>query len=444
MKNRVSKGDSRAYLMWALGMAGYIFAAACRSSLSASGTQAAEQFHTTSAALSSFVYLQLFVYAIMQIPAGVLLDRFGPRRLITSGCLLMAIGQALMALALSTPVAVLGRAIVGAGDATIFISVVRLSASWFPLRKLPLINQLTGQIGSVGQIISVYPFVWLMDAQGWTAAFLTASGAGVFIAFCVMFCVRDNPNQYGSKSGTAGKRIDFHAVLGGLRKALRVPGTFCGFWVHNITWFSNSVMSQLWGIPFLMAVEQYTKQQASAFLAIGVVLCLLWAVPYGQIAAKHPVHGRAIIVYASVTAQMLVWAVLLVVPGPHPVWLLGLLLIALSSGVSAASVAFDYVRDTNEIENLGSATGFANIGGFLSSGLALLGVGVLLDAQHASTPALYTSQVMRVAFCVQFPLWIIGLIGFTVTLPGTLRIIKQRFRRIREDLASHSDARSES
>lgn len=421
----IRRGSPMAYAMWALALAGYIFAATCRSSLSATGIQAALYFDISSAALSSFVYLQLFVYAIMQIPAGMLLDKFGPKRMIVAGCCLMSLGQGLLAVSTVTGMAVVARAIVGAGDALIFISVIRLLAAWFPLRRLPLMNQLTGQIGNLGQIISVYPFVWVMNLTSWQTAFLALAGVGLMIAFCVMTLLRESPAQ-PSLPAKGPAAVSGHHALQHLGTVARIPGTVCGFWVHSITWFSNTMMNQLWGFPFLLAVERYSYAQASAYLACGTASCVVWAMVFGRFASTHPVRGRVMLVYATVGAQMLCWTILLLTNGPHSNVLMIALLLAISSGMAASSVAFDFAREANAPRDLGTATGIANIGGFLSSGLVLLGVGLLLDWQGADNPNLYTDRTMRIAVLVQYPMWIVGLIGFSVMLPKALRNLRLR------------------
>ena len=128
----------------------------------------------------------------------------------------------------------------------------------------------------------------------------------------------------------------------------------------------------------------------------------------------------------------MLWTILLLTPGPHPIWFMALLLLAMSSGGPASNIAMDYVRDTNDTANLGSATGFANTGGFVSSAIVFLGVGLLLDAQGATAPSLYTDHAMRVAVLIQYPIWAAGLIGMTVMLPKTLRVMA----RCRADVAA--------
>ena len=427
---RAPSGGPRAYAVWGMGLLGYIFAVTCRSSLSATGIVAAEHFGTTSTALSGFLYLQLFVYALMQVPAGVLLDRFGARALIASGGVFMAVGQTFMALAPVTALAVVGRGIVGLGDALVFISVVRLVSAWFPMRQAPLLTQMTSMLGGIGQIISIYPFVWLMRWTSWQVAFLSIAGVGLLMAAAVLATVRDDPRQNGHRHDRPAGGLP--TALHGLRTSLKSPGTICGFWVHSATWFSINMMNQLWGIPFLLAVEGWGQSTASAYLVTGMVINAAWALIMGRLAGLHPVHGRAAVVYVSIGSQIVLWTILLLTPGPHPIWFMALLLLAMSSGGPASNIAMDYVRDTNDTANLGSATGFANTGGFVSSAIVFLGVGLLLDAQGATAPSLYTDHAMRVAVLIQYPIWAAGLIGMTVMLPKTLRVMA----RCRADVAA--------
>ncbi|KAA8822019.1 MFS transporter [Bifidobacterium vespertilionis] len=417
-------GGPRAYFMWGMGLLGYLFAVICRSSMSAAGIEAANHFHTTSTALSGFLYLQLFVYAIMQVPAGVLLDRFGARILISCGGLFMAVGQSLVALAPVTWLAVVGRGVVGMGDALVFISVVRLISAWFPTRQAPLLTQLTSVTGGLGQIISLYPFAWLLRLAGWQTAFLTAAGTGVCVAAAILMTVRDDPHQSSRRHERPEGGLK--SAVRGLGSALHSPGTICGFFVHATTWFPVNMMNQLWGIPFLLAVEGWSRGTASAFLGAGVVINMVFGPLMGRLAGVHPIHGRAAVVYVSIGAQIVLWTILLLTPGPHPMWFMVLLLVALTSGGPASNIAMDYVRDTNRPANLGAATGFANTGGFLSSAIVFLGVGVLLDMQGATDPSLYTAQAMRMATLIQYPLWVVGLTGFTLMLRPTLQAIRER------------------
>jgi MFS family permease len=137
----------RAWIVWSTGLLAYIVAVLDRTTLGVSGLDAAQRFGASPGVLSTFVVLQVVVYASAQIPAGLLLDRFGSRVMIVAGGLLMAAGQLTMALSESLPSAVIARAIVGLGDAFTFISVLRLVPYWFTERQIPLVTQLTVILG---------------------------------------------------------------------------------------------------------------------------------------------------------------------------------------------------------------------------------------------------------------------------------------------------------
>jgi len=113
-------GRRRAWVIWLVGLSVYVLAVFHRTSLGVAGLLAAERFHISAAQLATFTVVQLSVYAAMQIPVGVLIDRFGPRVLMLAGTVLMVAGQLTLAFAPSITIAVVGRMLVGAGDATIF------------------------------------------------------------------------------------------------------------------------------------------------------------------------------------------------------------------------------------------------------------------------------------------------------------------------------------
>src|SRR5699024_5126856 len=108
-----------------------------RTSFGVAGLQAAERFDVGPAALSTFTVLQVAVYAVMQIPTGMLVDRFGPRKVLTAALLFLGLGQVLLAVATAYPVGLLARGVLGFGDALTFVSVLRLAAAHFSGRRYP-------------------------------------------------------------------------------------------------------------------------------------------------------------------------------------------------------------------------------------------------------------------------------------------------------------------
>ena len=181
-------------MVWATGLLAYVVAVLDRTTLGVSGLAAADRFNASPSLLSTFVVLQVVVYAGAQVPAGILLDRYGSRVLIVAGAALMASGQLLLALTESLPLAISARAVVGLGDALTFISVLRLVPRWFEPRRVPLLTQLTGICGQLGQVLSALPFLALLTGTTWATAYVSVAAFGVLAMALALAMVRDTPH----------------------------------------------------------------------------------------------------------------------------------------------------------------------------------------------------------------------------------------------------------
>ena len=158
------------------------------------GLAAAERFDITAAQLATFTMLQLLVYAGMQVPVGLLVDRFGPRSVILTGALLMAMAQVGFALAETFVLALLARTLVGLGDAMTFICLLRLVATWFPPRRIPFLTQLSGTLGQSGALLAAAPMTWALGSLGWTGAYLSSAAIGVVLSLVAVVVLRDGPS----------------------------------------------------------------------------------------------------------------------------------------------------------------------------------------------------------------------------------------------------------
>jgi MFS family permease len=389
-------------LVWGTAVVAYVLAVVGRSALAATGVTAAQRFGVPAATLSLLAVLSLAVYAALQIPAGVLVDRFGPRRLIAGGAVLVAVGQAVLALAPSFPIAVCGRVLAGAGDAVTFVSILRLIPTWFAPRRVPLVNQLSGILGQLGQAVSAIPLAALVVTDGWTAAYLSAAGVTGLVAATAALVLRNGPVVAPAPAEGRGEA--------GLGEVVRSPGTRLAFWCHVASPFSGNVFGLLWGFPFLVAAERVPGEVARFFVSGVVVANVVIGPLFGLVSGRFP-HRRVALIAGSVVAQVVMWSVVLAWPGPVPWPVLVVLVVVLGSGGSASLVAFDVARAAVTPAQVGRASGVVNVGGFTSSLLVVALVGVLLDLQGAGAPADWTGPAFRVAMAVHIPVALAGLAG---------------------------------
>ncbi|MEU2449283.1 MFS transporter [Streptomyces sp. NPDC012765] len=421
-------GGARAVAVWGIGVAVYFVAVIFRTSLGVAGLDAADRFHVNASALATFSLLQLLVYAGMQIPVGLMVDRLGTKKVLTLGAVLFTVGQLGFALSPSYGMALAARALLGCGDAMTFISVLRLGTRWFPARRGPLMAQLAGLVGMAGNLVSTLVLAPVLHGVGWTAAFAGSAVAGLVVLVPLVLFLRDHPEGYGPApvrraSGTTGATAGSGGSGGFVRRQIREswaePGTRLGLWVHFTTQFPAMVFLLLWGMPFLVEAQGLSRTTAGGLLTLVVASNMALGLAYGQIVGRRQ-SARIPLALGTVALTALLWAAVLVYPGDRaPMWLLVALCLVLGTCGPASMIGFDFARPANPAERQGTASGITNMGGFIASMTTLLTVGILLDA---------TGDNYRIAFSTVFVLEAVGVISILRLRPLALAREADRIR----------------
>ncbi len=386
----------------AVAVGAYVITIMQRTTFGVVGLRATTRFAAGAGVISSFVVIQMLVYALAQVPAGYLADRLGPRAVIGGGALLMALGQVCLATTDSIAVAILGRVLVAIGDACTWTPMSRLIPNWFPSRMVPLVTQSAAIIGATGQVLSAVPFAALVRATGWTPAFLSVAGIGAFSACLVILLVRNHP----SGDPRDGRR-KVEAPWSQVRTVLREPGTQLGFWGHWLSAAPSLTFIMMWGSPYL------EKAQGLGLATIGLLFSVRWAAStasglmLGYMTGRHPLRRSTMILMASSLA-MIAWAIVLLQPGPAPLWLLILLLAGIGAADPGAAVGFDIVRTTNHPSHTGTAIGIVVMGGFIATLIVTGLTGLALDLLGGDL----SFNDFRIAMGTIFITHVIGLVFF--------------------------------
>jgi sugar phosphate permease len=397
-------GRRRAWSIWAVALSAYILSVFNRSSLGVAGLVAAERFGISATQLAAFTALQLLVYAGLQIPVGVLLDRFGSRTMLACGLVLMTAGQLAFAFASTFPAGLAARAAVGAGDAMVFISVMRLVAVWFLVRQAPFIAQLTGQLGQLGGVLSAVPLSLLLHSVGWTRSFAVVSSLGLVMLVGVLTQVKNSPYR-----STGPVQLKVAALTRSLRLIWGHPGTRLGMWSHFVSQFPVTVFSLLWGYPFLIRGEGLSPAMAGTLLMLTTATALVTGLVLGRLVTKLPFY-RSYLVLSVVAAIVVAWTVVLLWPGRAPLWMLVVLVCVMAVGGPASMVGFDLARTFTPVEALGRVNGVVNVGGFLASLLTMALIGIVLDIRQPKGTAAYDLADFKVALSVQYVFWTLGVV----------------------------------
>jgi MFS family permease len=392
--------------VWGLGALVYLVAFFHRTSLGVAALAAQQRFGAGATALSAFAILQLGVYLVMQVPGGIMADRFGPRRMLGAALLSMAAGETLFAFATTMPLAVLGRGLVGFGDAFTFISVIRLAASWFPRRRFALLTALTAMTGALGQVGGTVPLSYSLHAYGWTPTFLGTAVLSGVLAVVVWRWVKDRPEGPVERSSTTTP------VLVDLRLALAQRGTRTALWAHFTLMSSFMVLATLWGYPYLVKGLGMAPGPARLTLTLTAAAPLVVAPAMGWVAGHRPgLRGRLIVSVAAVLS--VVWVVAVTWPGGHlPVPFAVILVLVSATGSAASMLAFDLARDANPPSRGGITSGLVNVGGFSAAMTASLSAGALLDATGGG----YDAPSFQVAFVPITCMIVVGTVRVALLL----------------------------
>ncbi|MYW91453.1 MFS transporter [Amycolatopsis rubida] len=366
----------RSWLIWLTAVTVYLLAVFHRTSFGVAGLKAAERFGVGSAALGIFTVLQVGVYAAMQIPTGVLVDRYGPRRVLTAAVLILGSGQLLLGLADTYALGLVARGVLGLGDALTFVSVLRLVAAHFPAHRYALLASFTSCVGYLGNLAATVPLTLLLDGPGWTVTFLAVGAVTVLYSVPVALRVRDTPGGVPEREREPVRPAELARQV---KLAWRTPGTRLGFWVHFSTMFAPNVLTLLWGMPFLVQGEGLPAATASALLTVFVFGSMAGGPLLGAVIGRAPAL-RVPLVIGYLAGAAIVWAVLLGWNGHVPVGVLVPAFGFLTLGGPASMIGFAIARDYNRLSRVGTATGVVNVGGFLATTVTALLIGILLQA----------------------------------------------------------------
>ena len=355
----------------------------------------------------------------MQIPVGILLDRFGAKKLLAVGALVMSLGQLTVAFAPNLLVAVIGRMLVGMGDSFTFISMIRMVNGWYKGAKASKVQQYISSGGQLGQFFSAVPFWWMLEHLGWNLGFSIMSVASLLTVFLLIAFTSDDAEHSSHRLRAESISVAFSQ----LRENIRNPGIRMAFWTHYVTQPTTTAVQLLWAVPFLVTAQGQSHDFASFTLTALVFFGFITGPIIGSWCARHPRH-RARIVYSVVGLIALTWILIVLQdqPIPGPILLVAFLLISI--GGPASMIAFDFSKDMVPPSKLGTANGFANVGGFLATFLMMYLTGLIIDLVHSSsaTAERYTVEAFRYGFLAQLLIVAIGVLGFTIERRKYLKI----------------------
>ncbi|HEV8615337.1 MAG TPA: MFS transporter [Methylomirabilota bacterium] len=386
-----------AWLMWSMPASLFLIAFFHRVAPGVMARELMQTFHATGAIVGLLSATYFYAYAGLMIPAGLLIDAYGVRRVVSAGGAVMALGTLAMGVAGSSPLLFAGRFVVGLGATVTFVGALKLAATWFPQSRFGFVSAVTATVGVFGALIATAPLALLVTAAGWRGALWVV---GVLTLGCAALCflvVRDAPEDTGTDASPA-----FGLVLRGVLQVLGNRHTWPPFLAF---FFFYSAMGNLllWAVPYLRDVYGLSSS-AAGFYASAYSLALLFAAPLTGYVSDDVLRRRKS-PYTMLNAGLCaLWAVLVITLGALPLWGLFALLFAMGVTGGAFVLTWPIGREVNPPHLAGIAVAVVNLGGFLGAALTQGPLGAVLDARWTGAMVAgarsYPVEAYRAAFAV--------------------------------------------
>lgn len=386
------------WLICILGAIYYCYEYFLRISPSVMTQELMREYHLTATEVGVFSAYYYHAYVPMQIVVGLLMDRFGPRKLLTIACLFCTIGTFLFASRMSLEVAELGRFFVGFGSAFAFVGALKLATIWLPPNRFALVSGIILCLGMLGAMGGDILLQTLVNVMGWQVTIYFSAIMGIFLTMVIWTVVRDvNPHATHFHSS----RLDFRGLLSGLWSAIKNPQIWINGLVGLLLYLSLTAVAELWGIQYLEQAQGLTKSSAANANSL---IFLGWAVggPFWGWFSDFVKRRCLPMLISSIIALVLI-SILLYVPHLSAVQMY-LLLFSFGLFSSVQILVFSVCHESTSIKITATAVALTNTFVMIGGNLFQPIIGKLLDMHWTGGMVdgirVYSPEAYQFAFSV--------------------------------------------
>lgn len=400
------------WIVWGLGAAFFFAEYFARVAPSVMVPDLMHAFNVDALALGSLSAFFYYAYVGMQMPVGVLVDRYGAHRLLTIMCILCGLGCLLFAGAKNVIIADIARLLTGFGAAFAFVGSLKLAATWFPANRFGLLAGLTQAIGMLGAAVGQAPMSFVVGQFGWQVTMSLIGMILLVLALFIGLIVRDKPPHASTMHEPVSSDKN---ILTGLKRVLKNPQSWWNALYAALVYAPTAAMAELWGVTFL--AQNY---HLSLHLAAGVVSLIFigWGVggPLMGWVSDRILRRKSIMLFSAASCLIFL-SLILYLPSTTSVSVL--FVIAFLYGVSNTGVATSYAvaSEINPREIAGTSVAFANMASVIVGAFFQPIIGWILDlnwdGQMQNGAPLYSTQAFHIAF-VQLPICL--ALGFVAAL----------------------------
>lgn len=335
-------------------------------------------FSLSDAAFGNLAACYYYAYTPMQIPVGMMMDKYGPRRILTFACLCCVLGTYLFAVTSNVLLAQIGRFLVGFGSAFAYVGILKISDIWLPRKYFVLMAGLASALGMAGAIIGQITMAFMVKSMGWQVTMQYSAYAGIFLMFALLLVLRDEVPQDGKNRLKAESSISELKVIAGLIEIIKNRAMWMNGVIGCLTFLPLSAFGELWAVPFLETVG-FTKAEAalgSSMVSLGFAI----GGPCFGIYSEYIKSRRIPLAIGSFISAFFMFLAI-AMPSLSKLWMFSLLFL---SGFFAAAeiLVFAIGNDLSRKEVTATAAAFTNMMVMVSGVIIPPVIGKLLDNSH--------------------------------------------------------------
>jgi sugar phosphate permease len=340
------------------------------------------EFGLSASALGNLSAFYFYSYVAMQIPTGILADLWGPRRLLTAGAMVAALGSLFFAFSDSLTLVAIGRLLIGASVAVAFVCMLKLANHWLNPRQFALATGLALMVGIVGAVFAGVPLRLAVEAYGWRSAMAVSAVFPFVVGIVIWLMVRDDPAEKGYQGYIShlevGSENTLSNALSGLTDVIRYRNAWLLAIVPGGVVGSILTFAGLWGVPFL--TTQYGLSDSDAALICSAML-IVWAVSGPLFGGLSDRSGRRKPLYMLGCAVIfLCWGMIVLIPG-MPLFALITLLMMASFFSGCMVLGFAFAKESVPAGLAGTISGMVNMGVISGPMILQPAVGWMLDSR---------------------------------------------------------------
>lgn len=341
------------WLIFSLGVTFIFYKYLLEVSPSVIGADLMRIFSLNGAQLGNLAACYFYAYLLMQIPMGILLDRYGPRRVMTVSIALCALGTLILAKAHLLRIAELGRFVTGIGAAVAAIGCLKLITLWFKPKRFALLTGLMMSVGMLGAVGGEAPLSMAINAVGWRNALLYGAIIGFGLTILFGFIVRD-AGYYKPLSPSEKQNTRFWH---GLVDVLKRKQTWILSLYSGLAFAPIAVFGGLWGVPYLQAAFGFSRTAAAEAVSLVFIGFAVGSPLMGWLSDQL---GRRLPLMLGGTFLALI-TISIVLYWPHlSLTTANILLFVFGFFISTFLLCFSMVREINQLIFAATALGFMN------------------------------------------------------------------------------------